>query len=134
MSKQQFIIRPSNADINENTVCEQLHSKSMVLSNDILSLEHAIEQFDQYLRHLFQLRDHDDVSRDQFVFVTDGQLPLRQCLHPEACKKNIPLPNYYNCFIDLHKEVFHFVHKSDTTSILQSLAYHSSIPELLSSS
>lgn len=37
-------------------------------------------------------------------FVTDGELPLRQCLHPEACNKNIELPEYYNSFIDLRKD------------------------------
>ncbi|GFG34298.1 hypothetical protein Cfor_07093, partial [Coptotermes formosanus] len=33
-----------------------------------------------------------------------GQLPLRQCLHPETCSKNLDLPNYYAYFHDLRKE------------------------------
>ncbi|KDR24242.1 RNA-binding protein fusilli, partial [Zootermopsis nevadensis] len=37
-------------------------------------------------------------------FVTDGQLPLRQCLHPETCSKNLDLPGYYSYFHDLRKE------------------------------
>jgi epithelial splicing regulatory protein 1/2 len=36
--------------------------------------------------------------------VTDGQLPLRQCLHPEAGAKDIYLPSYYWKFSDLKKE------------------------------
>lgn len=36
--------------------------------------------------------------------MTDGQLPLRQCLHPEACTKDIKLPTYYWRFCDLRKE------------------------------
>lgn len=36
--------------------------------------------------------------------ITDGQLPLRQCLHREACAKDIELPAYYNKFSDLRKE------------------------------
>ena len=37
-------------------------------------------------------------------FVVDGQAPLRQCLHPEACNKDIELPSYYSNFHDLRKE------------------------------
>lgn len=37
-------------------------------------------------------------------FVVDGQAPLRQCLHPEACNKLIDLPAHYNVFHDLRKE------------------------------
>jgi epithelial splicing regulatory protein 1/2 len=36
--------------------------------------------------------------------VTDGQLPLRQCLHPESSAKDIHLPSYYWKFSDLKKE------------------------------
>lgn len=41
--------------------------------------------------------------------MTDGQLPLRQCLHPEACAKEIELPSYYCRFIDLRKEVVRYL-------------------------
>lgn len=37
-------------------------------------------------------------------FVVDGQAPMRQCLHPEACNKDIELPEHYNYFHDLRKE------------------------------
>ena len=36
--------------------------------------------------------------------VTDGQLPIRQCLFPEAQRKGITLPAYYSKFHDLRKE------------------------------
>ena len=36
--------------------------------------------------------------------VTDGQLPIRQCLFPEAQRKNIHLPSYYYSFHDMRKE------------------------------
>lgn len=45
--------------------------------------------------------------------VTDGQLPLRQCLHPEACRKEIDLPSYYTAFHDLRKEVCRFLGKTE---------------------
>ena len=36
--------------------------------------------------------------------MTDGQQPLRQCLHPESGAKDIHLPSYYWKFNDLRKE------------------------------
>jgi epithelial splicing regulatory protein 1/2 len=39
------------------------------------------------------------------VLVTDGQLPLRQCLLPETCTKNISdIPAVFCLFYDLRKE------------------------------
>lgn len=35
-------------------------------------------------------------------------MPLRQCLHPEACAKDIELPTYYCKFSDLRKEFVRF--------------------------
>lgn len=37
-------------------------------------------------------------------FVVDGQAPMRQCLHPETCNKDIELPERYNYFHDLRKD------------------------------
>lgn len=45
--------------------------------------------------------------------MTDGQLPLRQCLHPEACRKDLDLPTYYSIFHDLRKEVAKFTAKGE---------------------
>ena len=50
----------------------------------------------------------DRVARDELgsnlTLVTDGQLHLRQSLYPEAIRKNITLPSYYQRFHDLRKE------------------------------
>ncbi|CAG0912497.1 unnamed protein product [Notodromas monacha] len=43
-------------------------------------------------------------AQPRVVLVCDGQLPLRQCFHPEACNKNVDVPNYYYSFFDLRKE------------------------------
>lgn len=64
-------------------------------------------QFDQYVRSL-QL----DPNSPLFSLVTDGQLPLRQSLHPEACAKDITLPSYYNRFHDLRKDFRAFYNAS----------------------
>ena len=50
----------------------------------------------------------DRVARDELgsnlTLVTDGQLHLRQSLYPEAIRRNITLPSYYQRFHDLRKE------------------------------
>lgn len=56
-------------------------------------------QFDHFTRSL-----SIDPNSPSVKFVADGQLPLRQCLHPEACAKDIDLPDYYWRFSDLRKE------------------------------
>lgn len=56
-------------------------------------------QFDRYLRSMCI-----DPDSPNFRLVTDGPLPLRQCLHPEACAKDIDLPPYYCRYSDLRKE------------------------------
>ncbi|KAL7735359.1 hypothetical protein ACLKA6_003212 [Drosophila palustris] len=60
-------------------------------------LTEAIEEFDAYLRSL-------SLIDTEIKLITDGQLPLRQCLHREACAKDVELPAYYNQFSDLRKE------------------------------
>ncbi|KAL0811848.1 hypothetical protein ABMA28_009274 [Loxostege sticticalis] len=62
-------------------------------------LDVIVKQFDDFVRSL-QVDPHSPLFR----LVTDGQPPLRQCLHPEACFKEITLPAYYARFHDLRKE------------------------------
>ncbi|KAG8226933.1 hypothetical protein J437_LFUL004651 [Ladona fulva] len=56
--------------------------------------------------------DGEKVPSNGMVLVTDGQLPLRQCLHPEVSSKCIELPSYYDSFFDLRKEFAAFYHHS----------------------
>jgi epithelial splicing regulatory protein 1/2 len=44
------------------------------------------------------------IDPTSIFLVTDGQLPLRQCLHPESSAKEVYLPSYYWKFSDLKKE------------------------------
>ncbi len=55
-------------------------------------------------RFLSSKEVHPDHGGKPFCFVTDGQLHLRLCLHPETTNKNIHLANYFNRFFDLRKE------------------------------
>jgi epithelial splicing regulatory protein 1/2 len=109
---QQYPIRPLAADINENLLSEQLTADSG-LTNDMIKtagrlLGTAIAEFDTYCASL-----HVDPNSTGFRIVTDGQLPLRQCLHPEACRKDLELPKYYTTFHDLRKETARFCQNTD---------------------
>ena len=74
--------------------------KDYELTDEVLrnasSLEAVIDRFDSEVAR--KSLNHN------FVLVTDGQLHIRQCLFPEAQRKNIKLPNYYYKFHDLQKE------------------------------
>ncbi|KAF2884210.1 hypothetical protein ILUMI_21965 [Ignelater luminosus] len=109
---QQYPVRPLAADVNENILSEQLTSESVLTDELIKSagrlLENALGEFEAYCSSI-----HVDPHNPGFQFVTDGQLPLRQCLHPEACRKEIDLPYYYSTFHDLRKEVARFTGKND---------------------
>lgn len=63
----------------------------------VVSIFFFFLQFDSFLKTL-------KIDPLQMKLVTDGELPLRQCLHPEACYKKIDLPDYYNSFSDLRKD------------------------------
>ncbi|XKL59479.1 hypothetical protein PGB90_000495 [Kerria lacca] len=103
---QQHIVKPSKVDTkdnDENVLSEQITTETSLtddlVRNSGVLLETAIKQFDGYVKSL-----NIDPTSPLFRLVTDGQLPLRQCLHPEASSKNIELPEYYNVFHDLRKD------------------------------
>ncbi|CAN7992449.1 unnamed protein product, partial [Ixodes hexagonus] len=64
----------------------------------------------------------------QFYFVTDGQLTLRQALHPEAVRHGILLPDAFYHFFDLRKEFTSFYGKQ-VDSLQDMLAYLSIEPD-----
>lgn len=45
-----------------------------------------------------------NIDTNQFTFITDSSLHLRQTLIPECTKKNIKLPDYYFTYHDIRKE------------------------------
>ena len=91
---------PAGSDINENTLSEEVTTEFGIGEADIKGappLSSVIRQFDILARDVLG-------GGDNFTLVTDGQLHLRQCLYPEAVRKNISLPHYYQRFHDLRKE------------------------------
>ncbi|CAG9835477.1 unnamed protein product [Diabrotica balteata] len=128
---QQYPVRPQVADINENILSNEVISESG-LTDDFIKgsgrqLEEVISSFDLFCNSL-----HIDPNNSGFRIVTDGQLPLRQCLHPEACRKDLDLPPYYSTFHDLRKEVAKYVGRMDDSpqSVSSMLEYLEMDPDL----
>ncbi|CAH1393304.1 unnamed protein product [Nezara viridula] len=99
---QEYVIKPLSADINANFLSDEVQVETRLTEAAIrtsgVTLSKALSLFEGYCSGL-------GVSPYSLTLVTDGQLPLRQCLHPEAANKDITLPLYYNQFADLRKEV-----------------------------
>ncbi|XP_055536125.1 RNA-binding protein fusilli isoform X3 [Wyeomyia smithii] len=87
----------------ENAISQEIPAIESLIQTAGQPLEEVLEQFDAYTRSL-QIDPHGS----NFRLITDGQLPLRQCLHPEASAKEIQLPAYYWRFSDLRKEHVRF--------------------------
>lgn len=93
-------MRPTTCDINENLLSEQCRTEYGLTEANIkeaLPLEAVIRQFDTELTSR-------QIPSDSICLVTDGALPIRQCLFPETQRKGISLPHYYYRFHDLRKE------------------------------
>lgn len=81
-------------------------------------LETVIDELDQFVKTKL-------TNGSQFTLITDGQLHLRQVIHPETCKKSIPLADYWYSFHDLRKEFCKFYHKpaSEVQSVQDMIKY-----------
>lgn len=91
-------VRPTALDVNENILSEEVRQEYQISDQEIKcagSLRNVINDLDRSWR--------EEIG-GPFTILTDGQLHLRQCLFPEAFRKNISLPNYYHRFHDLRKE------------------------------
>ena len=110
----KYAVSPSVSDINENLLSEEVTTEFGIKEADIKGappLSSVIRQFDILARDVLG-------GEDNFTLVTDGQLHLRQCLYPEASRKNIVLPAYYQRFHDLRKEVSSYVTSLDDSSAI----------------
>jgi len=110
----KYAVSPSVSDINENLLSEEVTTEFGIKEADIKGappLSSVIRQFDILARDVLG-------GEDNFTLVTDGQLHLRQCLYPEASRKNIILPAYYQRFHDLRKEFSSYVTSLDDSSAI----------------
>ncbi|XP_044063975.1 epithelial splicing regulatory protein 1 isoform X1 [Siniperca chuatsi] len=102
-------------DVVEENVEEENGSRADCVST-ATSLETALNQF-----HLQLTNEVNSAGAGTSVCLcTDGQLHIRQVIHPEAASKNILVPDCFYSFFDLRKEF----KKHFTTSDLKALNAH----------
>ncbi|KAL0125534.1 hypothetical protein PUN28_004564 [Cardiocondyla obscurior] len=119
LGRQQYIVRPmvmeesctpgtgsenpaiagSSGIISEAALAHAPALTERSLREYGVSLQQAIEKFEAWWSTVPGV-----TSGAKPRFVVDGQAPMRQCLHPEACNKDIELPEHYNYFYDLRKD------------------------------
>ena len=127
-SQDAILSNTAITDENENTSKTSISSCStgspVILTFD--QIRNDYELTDEVLKSAATLEAvidqfETDVARKSlnynFTLVTDGQLHIRQCLFPEAQRKNIKLPSYYYTFHDLRKEYMAATPNSTVLSI-----------------
>jgi len=115
------LVKPRSADVNENVLSEVARNQFGLSEDQVKSgqpLENVLEELDQFAKAKL-----DSETGRSFHFITDGQLHLRQVLHPEACNKNIVLSDYCNTFYDLRKEFRKFYRNNDIQTIEDMINY-----------
>ncbi|XP_032455398.1 RNA-binding protein fusilli isoform X2 [Nasonia vitripennis] len=134
MGRQQYIVKPmamEEAESNGSTGSDNpavagssggvsqaalVHAPTLTeqtLREHGIPLHQAIQQFETWWSSLTCV-----AAGSTPRFVVDGQAPLRQCLHPQACNKNIDLPSHYSVFHDLRKEFSACYSTNDELSLL----------------
>uniref|UniRef100_A0A8C5PTW3 Epithelial splicing regulatory protein 1 n=1 Tax=Leptobrachium leishanense TaxID=445787 RepID=A0A8C5PTW3_9ANUR len=89
-------VRPDHLELTEECKDSKIEAESLYSASQ---LEQALQQFNQSVGNELNIG-----VGTSFCLCTDGQLHIRQVLHPEASKKNIMLPECFYSFFDLRKE------------------------------
>lgn len=93
----QNYIRPENSELSDE-LCNTLSIRPDVITG-AANLSRVLAELDNYLTT--ELVGEDGKT---FCLLTDGQLHVRQCIHPQTTNKGIPIPEYFYNFFDLRKE------------------------------
>uniref|UniRef100_A0A8C3FFX8 Epithelial splicing regulatory protein 1 n=1 Tax=Chrysemys picta bellii TaxID=8478 RepID=A0A8C3FFX8_CHRPI len=96
-SLHEVLVRPEHLDLTEE--CKETTKLEVESLARAPQLEQALQQFNQSVSNELNIG-----VGTSFCLCTDGQLHIRQLLHPEASKKNILLPECFYSFFDLRKE------------------------------
>uniref|UniRef100_A0A803YPR8 Epithelial splicing regulatory protein 1 n=1 Tax=Meleagris gallopavo TaxID=9103 RepID=A0A803YPR8_MELGA len=91
------LVRPDHPELTAE--CQEVTKVDVESLAQAPSLEQALRQFNQSVSNELNIG-----VGTSFCFCTDGQLHIRQVLHPETSKKNILLPECFYSFFDLRKE------------------------------
>ncbi|XP_036395209.1 epithelial splicing regulatory protein 1 isoform X2 [Megalops cyprinoides] len=90
----EVFVRPKHLELTDDCKEESGISEETISSAE--PLEHALNEFSQRLS--------TETNGNSLCLCTDGQLHIRQVIHPEASSKNIMLPDCFYSFFDLRKE------------------------------
>uniref|UniRef100_A0A8C1SLF3 Epithelial splicing regulatory protein 1 n=1 Tax=Cyprinus carpio TaxID=7962 RepID=A0A8C1SLF3_CYPCA len=93
----ELLVKPDHVELSEE--CQEVSGLTEEALTEAEALEEAIEQLNQRL-----CAEVDAGAGNTFYLCTDGQLHIRQVLHPEASSKNLLLPECFFSFFDLRKE------------------------------
>uniref|UniRef100_A0A8D0B4S3 Epithelial splicing regulatory protein 2 n=1 Tax=Salvator merianae TaxID=96440 RepID=A0A8D0B4S3_SALMN len=93
------LVKADNLDLGEQ--CREVTGLTPEGLSKAEPLDRVLQQFSQLVSS-----DLKSLGRNSYIFCTDGQLLIRQVLHPEASKKNLLLSDPFYSFYDLRKE-FH---------------------------
>uniref|UniRef100_A0A8C1A414 Epithelial splicing regulatory protein 1 n=1 Tax=Cyprinus carpio carpio TaxID=630221 RepID=A0A8C1A414_CYPCA len=90
----ELLVKPDHIELSEE--CQEVSGLTEETLTEAEPLEEAIEQVIILIQSV--------LTENTFYLCTDGQLHIRQVLHPEASSKNILLPECFFSFFDLRKE------------------------------
>ncbi|XP_030639288.1 epithelial splicing regulatory protein 1 isoform X2 [Chanos chanos] len=95
----EILVKPDHVELTEE--CGKVSGLTEEAVAAGHTLDDALNEFNQRL-----CAELDTASKNSFCLCTDGQLHVRQVIHPEASNKNAVLPECFFSFFDLRKE-FH---------------------------
>ncbi|XP_043832118.1 epithelial splicing regulatory protein 1 isoform X2 [Dromiciops gliroides] len=93
----EVLVKPDHLELTED--CKEETKIDAESLSSAPQLEQALRQFNQSVSNELNIG-----VGTSFCLCTDGQLHVRQILHPEASKKNVLLPECFYSFFDLRKE------------------------------
>ncbi|GAB1288309.1 Epithelial splicing regulatory protein 1 [Apodemus speciosus] len=93
----EVLVRPDQLELTED--CKEETKIDAESLSSAPQLDQALRQFNQSVSNELNIG-----VGTSFCLCTDGQLHIRQILHPEASKKNVLLPECFYSFFDLRKE------------------------------
>uniref|UniRef100_A0A8C4L459 Epithelial splicing regulatory protein 1 n=1 Tax=Equus asinus asinus TaxID=83772 RepID=A0A8C4L459_EQUAS len=93
----EVLVRPDQLELTED--CKEETKIDIESLFSAPQLDQALRQFNQSVSNELNIG-----VGTSFCLCTDGQLHVRQILHPEASKKNVLLPECFYSFFDLRKE------------------------------
>ncbi|XP_077577288.1 epithelial splicing regulatory protein 1 isoform X1 [Stigmatopora nigra] len=139
----ELVIKSEESDLaddlkdDDNDVVEEATTDENASIADCVftakSLEDALNTF-----HLQLTNEVNSAGAGTSVCLcTDGQLPIRQVIHPEAASKNILVPDCFYSFFDLRKEFrLHYpsdLNTLDLETMMESLGIPAEVPAMCDS-